>query len=83
MDYAIKGEVFVKDEKTVVIKGFSYNGAAPAATFLAGTSEAPSPDGTQDFLGTILPHPFEGKFYERDDPDAPILDRPYDGEVIM
>ena len=83
MDYAIEGEVFLKDEKTVVIKGFAYNARAPAATFLAGTTDAPSPDGTQDFLGQILPHPFEGKFFENDDPDAPILDRPYDGEEIV
>ena len=81
--YGIQGEVFLKDEKTVIIKGFSYNAGAPAAVFLAGTSEGPSPDGTRSFDGTILPHPFKGVFYTNDSPDAPILDRPYDGEEIL
>ena len=81
--YNIQGEVFLKDKKHLVIKEFTYNGAAPAAVFLVGTSDAPSPNGTTSFDGTILPYPFEGMFYENDDPNAPILDTPYIGEEIM
>lgn len=78
----ISGEVFLKDEKDLVIKGFTFDGNAPAPVFLAGTSEAPSSNGTVNFDGTTLPYPFEGKFYENDDPNAPILG-PFDGNEIM
>jgi len=75
--HGIAGEVFLKDEKTLVIKGFTYDGAGPDAFFWAGTSQAPSS------VGTILPYPFEGKFYEYEDQSAPILSRRYNGEEIV
>jgi len=75
--HGINGEVFLKDEKTIVIKGFTYDGAGPDAFFWAGTSQAPSS------VGTILPYPFDGKFYEYEDDNAPILDRRYNGEEIV
>lgn len=75
--HGINGEVFLKDEKTLVIKGFTYDGAGPDAFFWAGTSAAPSS------VGTILPYPFEGKFYEYEDQNAPILSRRYNGEEII
>ena len=75
--YGIAGEVFLKDEKTLVIKGFTYDGAGPDTFFWAGTSQEPSPN------GTILPYPFEGKFYEREDYSAPILSRRFNGEEIV
>jgi len=75
--HGINGEVFMKDEKTLVIKGFTYDGAGPDAFFWAGTSKAPSS------VGTILPYPFEGKFYEYEDKSAPILTKRFDGEEIV
>ena len=75
--HGIAGEVFLKDEKTLVIKGFTYDGAGPDTFFWAGTSQEPSPN------GTILPYPFEGKFYEREDYSAPILSRRFNGEEIV
>ena len=77
MDYAIEGEVFVKDEKTLLIKGFTYDGAGPDAYFLVGNSGVPSEP------ATLLPYPFEGKFYDYFDSSAPILDRSFNGEEIM
>lgn len=74
--HGIAGEVFVKDEKTLVIKGFTYDGAGPDAFFWAGTSEAPST------VGTILPYPFKGEFYDYESRDAPILSGRFNGEEI-
>ena len=75
--HGIGGEVFMKDQKTLVIKGFTYDGAGPDAFFWAGTSQAPSS------VGTILPYPFEGKFYDYEDQSAPILSKRFDGEEIV
>jgi hypothetical protein len=62
----VGGKVFIKDEKTLVIKRFNgYLG--PDVFFMAGTSQVPS------YEGTILPYPFKGKFYEYEDPCAPPL----------
>lgn len=74
--HGIGGEVFIKDENTLVIKDFTYDGAGPDAFFWVGTSQAPSG------VGTILPYPFEGKFYDYEDPEAPILNRRFNGEEI-
>lgn len=74
--HGISGDVFVKDEKTLVIKGFTYDGAGPDAFFWVGTSDKP------DSVGTILPYPFEGQFYHYEDRSAPILDRRFDNEEI-
>ena len=71
--HGIYGEVFMANEKTLVIKGFTYDGAGPDAFFLTGTSTKPG------HTGTILPYPFEGKFFDYEDKSAPILDRQYDG----
>ncbi len=75
--HGINGEVFMKDEKTLVIKGFTYDGAGPDAFFWAGDS------GTPSSVGTILPYPFDGKFYEYEDQNAPILSKRFDGEEIV
>lgn len=75
--HGINGEVFMKDQKTLVIKGFTYDGAGPDAFFWAGTSQAPSS------VGTILPYPFDGKFYEYEDQSAPILSKRFNGEEIV
>ena len=63
----IGGTVYIIDEKTLLIKGFEYDGAGPDAFFLAGTSEKPMEG------GTVLPYPYEGEAYEYDDKSIPIL----------
>ena len=44
--HGISGEVYIKDEQHLVIKGFSYDGAGPDAFFWAGNKGAPSTVGT-------------------------------------
>ena len=60
------------DEHTILIKDFEYDGAGPDAFFWAGTQGKPSA------VGTILPYPFNGKFYEYEDGNAPILEGRFD-----
>lgn len=72
--HGIGGTVYLQDEKTVVIKGFTYDGAGPDAFFWAGTS------GTPSTVGTILPYPFNGKFYDYEDQTAPILNGRFTGD---
>lgn len=45
LQYNVGGDVSIKDEK-VVIKNFSYSGAAPDAFFYIGTSGSPADAGT-------------------------------------
>ena len=75
--HGISGKVYLKDEKTLVIKDFTYDGAGPDAFFWVGTSQSPSS------VGTILPYPFEGKFYDYEDNRAPILSRRFNKEEVM
>ena len=72
--HGVSGTVYYVDQRTFLIKGFTYDGAGPDAFFLAGT-EAPISK-----AGTILPYPFNDKFYEYDDPTTPILQR-FDGNM--
>ena len=51
---------------------FEYDGAGPDAFFWVGTEGEPST------VGTILPYPFKGQFYEYEDADAPILEGAFD-----
>jgi len=75
--HGISGKVYLKDEKTLVIKDFTYDGAGPDAFFWVGTSQSPSS------VGTILPYPFEGKFYDYEDNRAPILSRRFNKEEVI
>ena len=62
-----QGDVYAINEKTLVVKKFEYDGEAPDAFFWVGkTGNKPTLD------GTILPHPFTGKFYEYAD-KVPML----------
>jgi len=64
----ISGEAYALDSKTILIKGFTYDGEGPDAFFLAGTSGRPSKNGD-----VVLGYPFEGKHYSYDDKTIPIL----------
>jgi len=70
----IAGNIYSKGENQLVIEGFTYDGQGPDAFFWVGTKgKEPSSD------GHILPHPFEGKFYDNGDRSAPILSQRFDG----
>jgi hypothetical protein len=72
--HGIGGSVYLIDAKTLLIKGFTYDGAGPDAFFWAGTQGSPSG------VGTILPYPFEGKFFAYEDQSAPILTGQFSGD---
>merc|ERR1712020_750208 len=72
--HGIGGTVYAVDEKTLLIKGFTYDGAGPDAFFWAGTQGYPSG------VGTILPYPFEGKFFEYEDQSAPMVSGRFSGD---
>ena len=63
------------DSKTVLIKGFTYDGGpAPDTFFLAGTSGRPSSRGD-----VVLPWPANGEKYTYADRDIPLIKRSFDG----
>lgn len=70
----IGGQAFALDSKTVLIKGFTYDGEGPDTFFLAGTSGRPSSNGE-----VVLPWPANGKKYTYDSRDIPLIKRSFDG----
>ena len=75
--HGIAGTVYAKDRSTLVITGFTYDGAGPDAFFWAGTQGQPSGN------GEILPYPFQGKFYGNDDRSAPIISGTFNGDKTI
>ena len=74
--HQVAGTVYARNERTLVVKEFTYDGKGPDAFFWVGTQ------GTKpSLLGTILPHPFNGKFYEYEDQSAPILSGRFKGDT--
>jgi len=78
--HGISGKVFVKDEKTLIIKGFSYDGTAPDAFFWAGKSD--KPDTVDPADAEIITFPSDGKSYSYKDQNVPILNRAFKNEDI-
>ena len=70
----IGGEAVAVDSKTVLIKGFTYDGEGPDTFFLAGTSGRPSSRGD-----VVLPWPANGEKYTYADRDIPLIKRSFDG----
>merc|ERR1712127_17563 len=66
----IGGTAYAVDDKTILIKGFNYDGEGPDAFFLGGTKGRPSKSGE-----VVMPHPFQGKHFNYRDKDIPILGR--------
>ena len=74
--HGIHGTVYAVDQKTLRIEDFEYDGAGPDAFFWVGTEGRPSS------VGTILPYPFQGRFYEYEDGNAPILEGRFNKKEI-
>jgi len=70
--HGIHGKVYEIEERKIFIQDFEYDGAGPDAFFWIGNTP------NVGEVGTILPHPFEGKFFEYDDQSAPILAERFD-----
>merc|ERR1712080_371237 len=66
----IAGTAYAVDDRTILIKDFTYDGQGPDAFFLAGTKGRPSKSGE-----VVLPYPYEGKTFDYRDKDIPILGR--------
>ena len=71
----IGGQAYAVDSKTVLIKGFTYDGEGPDTFFLAGTSGRPSSSKGD----AVLPWPYAGKDYTYSDRDIPLIKRSFDG----
>ena len=67
--YGVSGEVYVLDSKTLLVKNFQYEGGAPAAYFVVGTSGQPD----NQYVAAVLPYPFKGQHYSYEDPDIPDI----------
>ena len=81
LKHDVGGTVYYVDDRTLKIKGFTYDGLGPDAFFLVGTEGSPSdciPDGCP--TATILPYPFNGTFYDYDDPTIPIIKDAFTGD---
>ena len=76
----IGGEAVAVDSKTVLIKGFTYDGKGPDTFFLAGTSGRPSSRGE-----VVLPWPASRELYNYTDRDVPLIKRSFDGseEIVL
>ena len=70
----IAGTAYALDSKTVLIKGFTYDGEGPDTFFLGGTSGRPSSRGE-----LVLSWPADGKEYNYGDRNIPLIKRSFDG----
>ena len=73
-DHGVSGKIYSCGNNQLLFENFKYDGLAPDATFWIGTEgNEPSPD------GILLTYPFEGKFYDPEDFNAPVIDKALDG----
>ena len=77
MHHGVEGKVYAHNESTIIVKDASYDGEGVDVFFWATTQDTP------DGEGVILPYPFEGKFYEADDKDAPVLPKLEKQTVVL
>ena len=73
--HGIGGKVYLKDEKTLVIKDFTYDGFGQEALLWVGLSPIPTQN-LGNFFST------SGKLYRFEDNRAPILSRRFNGKEI-
>ena len=72
--HGVSGDIYSCGDDKIIFKNFKYDGLGPDAFFWVGTEgEKASSE------GILLPYPFEGKFFDSDDSNAPILDKAFDG----
>merc|ERR1712110_253407 len=72
--HGVSGDIYSCGDDKIIFENFKYDGLGPDAFFWVGTEGAkPSSN------GILLPYPFEGKFYDYEDLNAPFLDKAYDG----
>jgi len=77
LQHDVKGDVYAKDQSTLVIKNFNYDGAGPDAFFWVGKTGTPQ---SNDNAMTIILGE-QGKTYQYLDQTAPVL-RKYTNEEV-
>ena len=77
--HGVGGRVYLtpKQDK-ILIEDFSYDGRGPDAFFWVGTEGAPG-----SRKSVVLPHPFEGKFYDYRDPQVPRLAAADQEDIVL
>eukprot|EP00092_Neocalanus_flemingeri_P065150 GFUD01079153.1.p1 GENE.GFUD01079153.1~~GFUD01079153.1.p1 ORF type:complete len:247 (+),score=63.93 GFUD01079153.1:84-743(+) len=73
----ISGQAYALDSKTVLIKGFTYDGEGPDTFFLAGTSGSRPSSRKGD---VVLPWPNDGNEYSYNDRNIPLIKQSFDGK---
>ena len=77
--HGVGGRVYLtpKPDK-ILIEDFSYDGRGPDAFFWVGTEGAPG-----SRKSVVLPHPFEGRFYDYRDPQVPRLAAADQEDIVL
>ena len=77
--HGVSGKVYLtpKQDK-LLIEDFTYDGRGPDAFFWVGTEGAPGARSS-----VVLPHPFQGKFYDHRDPAVPRLAASSQEDIVL
>merc|ERR1711892_76270 len=75
--HGVSGLVYTVGSDKILIEDFSYDGRGPDAFFWVGTEGTPGPK------GTVLPHPFVGKFYDYRDLKVPVLKSSSSEDIVL
>jgi len=71
--YKVGGQVYLLDDQTIFIVGFSYSGGGPAAYFWVGTQG--SPGHTVESTTAFLAYPFHGRHFQYSEYPGPSIPR--------
>ena len=77
--HGVSGKVYLtpKQDK-ILIEDFTYDGRGPDAFFWVGSEGSPGARSS-----VVLPHPFQGKFYDYRDPEVPRLSASYQEDIVL
>lgn len=75
--HGVSGVAYTVGSDKILIQDFSYDGRGPDAFFWVGTEGTPGPK------GTVLPHPFNGKFYDYRDLKVPVLKSSSSEDIVL
>lgn len=75
--HGVSGVAYTVGSDKILIEDFSYDGRGPDAFFWVGTEGTPGPK------GTVLPHPFDGKFYDYRDLKVPVLKSSSSEDIVL
>jgi len=76
--HSVKGNLSAMTQSELLLTSFYYDGKAPDAFFIVGTSGNPG-----DESGTIIPFPDNGKAYTFHDQEAPRVTEAFENEDLL